>query len=120
MKLVLVVDDVRTDRELMAKAVRSLGFDVAFAENGKEAVEKTEELQPALVLMDVVMPGQDGFAACRRLKRGEKTSHIPIVLVSTKSSSTDQLWGKRQGASAYLVKPFEREQLTDLVRRLAA
>lgn len=120
MKLVLVVDDIRTDRELIGRIVSSLGHQVAFAENGQEAVAKAHELQPALILMDVVMPVQDGFAACRKLKRHPETSHIPVVLVSTKSSSTDQLWGKRQGAEAYLVKPFEREDLTDLVRRYAA
>ncbi len=120
MKLVLVVDDVRTDRELIGRIVSSLGYQVAFAENGREAVEKAQELSPDLILMDVVMPVQDGFAACRKIKRHPQTSDIPVVLVSTKPGSTDQLWGKRQGAEAYLAKPFEREELTDLVRRYAA
>lgn len=120
MKLVLIVDDVRTDRELIGRVVSSLGYRVAFAQSGQEALEKVRELQPSLVLMDVVMPDQDGFAACRTIKRDPEIGHTPIVLVSAKSGSTDQLWGKRQGAEAYLAKPFERQDLTDLVQRYAA
>ncbi len=120
MKTILVVDDVRTDRELIGKLVSSLGYHAEYASNGKEAVERAQAVLPALILMDVLMPEQDGFAACRRIKKDPATKDIPVVFVTAKSSATDQVWGKRQGAEFYLTKPFDATELTEVIRRYAA
>ncbi|MEW7966277.1 response regulator, partial [Acinetobacter baumannii] len=73
--------------------------------------------QPDLVLMDVVMPGVNGFQATRQITRDEDTKHIPVVIVSTKDQATDRVWGKRQGAIDYLIKPIEEKQLIDVIKQ---
>ena len=117
MSTVLIVDDVRTDRELLGKVVTACGSQPVFASNGEEAVTRAKEVKPALVLMDVVMPGLDGFGACRRLKRQPETASIPVVLITSKGSETDQFWGRKQGADDYLVKPYTADQIKQLIKR---
>lgn len=117
MKTILVVDDVQTDRELMGKVVSSTGHHPEYAADGDEAVTKARSLKPSLVLLDVVMPKQDGFATCRKLKKDPDTAGIPIVLVTSKGTDTDRFWGEKQGADGYLVKPFAPEDLSQLIRR---
>ena len=73
---------------------------------------------PDLVLMDVVMPGMNGFQATRQISKGKETRHIPVVIVSTKDQATDRVWGKRQGASDYLTKPIDEQQLIDVIKQL--
>ena len=119
MSTVLIVDDVRTDRELLGKMVAATGNEPAYASNGEEAVAKAREVRPALVLLDVVMPGLDGFGACRRLKREPETASIPVVLITHKNSETDQFWGRKQGADDYIVKPFTADQIRQVIKRFA-
>lgn len=119
MSTVLIVDDVRTDRELLGKMVAATGNEPAYASNGEEAVAKARQVKPALVLLDVVMPGLDGFGACRRLKREPETSAIPVVLITHKNSETDQFWGRKQGADDYIVKPFTADQIKQVIKRFA-
>ena len=119
MPTVLIVDDSKTERELMARAVTYAGFTVAFAEDGNEAVEKAKTLQPSLILMDVVMPNLNGFNATRQLKSDAATKHIPIVLVTTKSGESDKFWGKKQGADDHVCKPFQSTELVDMIKRYA-
>ena len=119
MSTVLIVDDVRTDRELLGKMVAATGNEPAYASNGEEAVAKAREVKPALVLLDVVMPGLDGFGACRRLKREPETASIPVVLITHKNSETDQFWGRKQGADDYIVKPFTADQIRQVIKRFA-
>lgn len=114
---VLIVDDSKTERELMGRAVAFAGFSAVFAENGEEGVEKAKSLQPALILMDVVMPTLNGFNATRQLKNDATTKHIPIVLITTKSGDSDKFWGKRQGADEHVCKPFQSNELVDIIRR---
>lgn len=73
---------------------------------------------PDLVLMDVVMPGMNGFQATRQISKAKDTQHIPVVIVSTKDQATDRVWGKRQGASDYLTKPVDEQQLIDVIKQL--
>lgn len=117
MKTVLIVDDVQTDRELMAQVVSKAGHHVEHAADGEEAVEKAKALQPALILLDVVMPRLDGFGACRKIKKDAATSNIPIVLVTSKATDTDRFWGQKQGCDDYLVKPFTPDDLSRVVRK---
>jgi twitching motility two-component system response regulator PilH len=92
------------------------GYDVLEAENGEEGVAKAKAELPDLVLMDIVMPGINGFQATRQLSRNEATSAIPVVIVTTKDQETDRVWGKRQGAKGYLTKPLEEKLLMTTIR----
>ncbi|KCZ15936.1 response regulator, partial [Acinetobacter baumannii 42057_3] len=93
------------------------GYDVLEASNGADGVTLAKAEQPDLVLMDVVMPGVNGFQATRQITRDEDTKHIPVVIVSTKDQATDRVWGKRQGAIDYLIKPIEEKQLIDVIKQ---
>lgn len=81
------------------------------ADSGEDSIQKARELKPDLVLMDVVMPGLNGFQATRAISRDEITKSIPIILCTTKSQETDKIWGLRQGARDYIVKPVNKDEL---------
>jgi CheY-like chemotaxis protein len=115
---VLVVDDSWTDLTLMASPLREGGFEVITAVDGDEAVEKVLTEQPQCVLLDVVLPRQNGFQVCRRLKQMDQSRHIPIILISGKSTPLDVRWGLQQGADLYITKPFSKEELLSSVRSL--
>ena len=115
MALVLIVDDSPTEQHLFARALEKHGFDTVVASDGEEAIAKAEEVQPQVIIMDVVMPGMNGFQATRQLKRNIATSSIPIVIISTKGLETDRIWGLRQGAVEYLVKPVDADQIVQAV-----
>lgn len=115
---VLVVDDSWTDLTLMAKPLREDGFEVITAVDGDEAVEKVLQEQPQCVLLDIVLPKQNGFQVCRKLKQNEASRHIPVILVSGKNTPLDKKWGLQQGADLYITKPFDKEELLTSVRTL--
>jgi twitching motility two-component system response regulator PilH len=117
MPTILVVDDVQTDRELIGKVVSSTGHHPEYAADGDEALVKARALKPALILLDVVMPKQDGFATCRSLKKDPLTSEIPVVFVTQKSTETDRFWGEKQGAAAFIAKPFTPDEMAGVIRR---
>jgi twitching motility two-component system response regulator PilH len=117
MRTILVVDDVQTDRELVGKVVTSTGHHPEYAADGDEAVQKARALKPALILLDVVMPKQDGFATCRTLKKDPLTADIPVVLVTQKNTETDRFWGEKQGANSLIAKPFTPEELAGVIRK---
>ena len=116
MALVLIVDDSPTEVHVLSGYLNKHGFDTAAAADGREGIEKARELKPVLILMDVVMPGVNGFQATRELARDPGTASIPIVMVTTKGLQTDKIWGMRQGAVDYLVKPVTEAQLVEKVR----
>jgi CheY-like chemotaxis protein len=118
MSMILVVDDVETDRQLMGKTVTETGHRPEYATDGDEALVKAKALKPALVLLDILMPRQDGFATCRSLKKDAATAGIPIVMVTVKSAESDRFWAQQQGCDEYVTKPFTPQQLTDVIRRL--
>jgi twitching motility two-component system response regulator PilH len=109
--LVLIVDDSPTDVHVMQKALELHGFKTASAADGGEGLRLARELQPDLILMDIVMPGVNGFQATRQLANDPATRTIPVIMVTSKSQETDRIWGMRQGAVDYLVKPVVTEQL---------
>jgi twitching motility two-component system response regulator PilH len=117
MRTILVVDDVQTDRELIGKVVTATGNHPEYAVDGDDAVLKARSLQPALILLDVVMPKQDGFSTCRTLKKDPLTAQIPVVLVTQKSTETDRFWGEKQGASGLIAKPFTPEEMAGVIRK---
>jgi twitching motility two-component system response regulator PilH len=116
MALVLIVDDSPTEVHVLSGYLKKHGFDTEAAADGSEGIEKARTVKPDLILMDVVMPGMNGFQATRELARDPKTAAIPVVMVTTKGLETDKIWGMRQGAVDYLVKPVTEAQLVEKVR----
>lgn len=110
-KKILVVDDSPTERFALVEVLSKNGYQVVTAENGEEAIAKSQSEAPDLILMDVVMPGMNGYQATRTISRDEKTRAIPIIMCTTKGQETDKIWGMRQGAFDYLVKPVDHTQL---------
>ncbi|ADI89531.1 response regulator [Acinetobacter sp. IRS14] len=117
MARILIVDDSPTETYRFREILTKHGYDVLEASNGADGVTLAKAEQPDLVLMDVVMPGVNGFQATRQITRDEDTKHIPVVIVSTKDQATDRVWGKRQGAIDYLIKPIEEKQLIDVIKQ---
>ena len=110
-KKILVVDDSPTERHVMVELLTKNGYRVVTAESGEEGVVKAKAELPDLVIMDVVMPGLNGYQATRTLTRDEDTKNIPVLMCTSKGQETDKIWGLRQGAQDYLVKPVNPEEL---------
>lgn len=117
---ILIIDDSPTDVHVIGGMLSRHGHQVSSAASAEEGIALARELQPDLILMDVIMPGMNGFQATRSLSRDQATAHIPIILVSTKSMETDRVWGLRQGARDYLVKPASERVLLERVNALIA
>jgi len=117
MAKVLIVDDSPTELHILTKVLEKGGYSVCTAQNGEEGVEKSKSENPDLILMDVVMPGLNGFQATRKITRDPATKNIPVIMVTTKDQDTDREWGMRQGARDYLVKPVNADELLDKVKR---
>lgn len=118
MARILIVDDSPTETYRFREILEKHGHKVLEATNGADGVATARAELPDLVLMDVVMPGLNGFQATRQLSEGEDTAHIPIVIVTTKDQETDRVWGKRQGASDYLTKPVDETLLMQTIAGL--
>lgn len=112
---VLIVDDSKTELMSLSEMLKGEGFAVTTAENAEDALAQLERHKPDLILMDVVMPNLNGFQATRSITRDAATRHIPVILVTTKDQDTDRVWGMRQGARAYLTKPFSESELADTI-----
>ncbi|MEF8698522.1 MAG: response regulator [Candidatus Accumulibacter sp. UW26] len=110
-KKILVVDDSPTERHVLTTLLTSHGYEVITAQSGEEGIAKARSELPDLVLMDVVMPGLNGYQATRTLTRDPVTKNIPVIVCTTKSQETDKIWGLRQGAQDYLVKPVDGQEL---------
>lgn len=113
---VLVIDDSRTELIHLSEILEAAGYKVAMAENGEQAWQQMQQNKPDLILMDVVLPGVNGFRLTRTFLRDPRFADVPIVICSGKGQPTDRIWGMRQGARGYLVKPVSRE---DLLRQIA-
>ena len=108
---ILVVDDSKTELHHLSELLTKRGYAVRTAESGEEAMKRLVEERPDLILMDIVMPGLNGFQATRQLASDPKTRSIPVIMVTSKSQESDRVWGLRQGAVDYIVKPVAMEQL---------
>lgn len=115
MARILIVDDSPSQLMGIRRIVEKLGHEALTAEDGAAGVEAARSLIPDLILMDVVMPNLNGFQATRSIAREASTKHIPIILVTTKDQDTDRMWGLRQGAKAYITKPFSESELSELI-----
>jgi twitching motility two-component system response regulator PilH len=115
---ILVVDDSPTERFALNEFLSHQGFSVVTAENGEEAIAKARSETPDLILMDVVMPGINGYQATRTISRDEATRNIPIIMCTSKGEDTDKIWGMRQGALGYMVKPVNFDALIKKIQEL--
>lgn len=115
MARVLIVDDSPTETYKMSSILSKHGYEVITAENGEQGVTVARKELPDVVLMDIVMPGLNGFQATRQLSREPTTSHIPVIIVTTKDQDTDRVWGQRQGAKGYLTKPVDGKMLVQTI-----
>jgi twitching motility two-component system response regulator PilH len=112
---ILIVDDSPTERHVLNDLLTKSGYEVVASDNGEDAILKAKSLKPDLILMDVVMPGLNGFQATRAISRDPDTRAIPIILCTSKSQETDKIWGMRQGARDYIVKPVNRDELLEKI-----
>ena len=113
---ILVVDDSKTELHHLSDVLGKRGYSVRTAENGEEAMRRLGEDKPDLILMDVVMPGQNGFQLTRSITRDPRFSDVPVIMCTSKNQETDRVWGMRQGARDYIVKPVNTEELLGKIR----
>ena len=120
MKQIMIVDDSPTDVHLLQKILEKNGYQTLIAGNGSEGIEVARLMRPDLILMDVVMPGLNGFQATRELASNPETSSIPVIIVTRKDQKVDRVWGMRQGARDYLTKPVNESVLLSLISEALA
>ncbi|AFY60550.1 MULTISPECIES: PleD family two-component system response regulator [Cyanophyceae] len=116
MSTVLVVEDTPSEMELINSYLKESGYSVINASDAKEALDKATQLRPDVVITDVVMPGMSGFELCRSLKKNPGTEKLPIIVCSSKNQELDRLWAMKQGADAYVTKPFNRDDIVKAVK----
>jgi twitching motility two-component system response regulator PilH len=108
---ILLVDDSKTELHHLSDLLTKRGYAVRTAENGEEALRRLAEETPDLILMDVVMPGQNGFQLTRSITRDSRYAGVPVIMCTSKNQETDKVWGMRQGARDYIVKPVDADEL---------
>jgi twitching motility two-component system response regulator PilH len=114
---ILVVDDSATDTILITNPLRAEGYDVITAKDGEEALRRLDSDRPDLVLLDVVMPGKNGFQLCRQIRNDARFGTLPVILLTSKNQEADKFWGMKQGATAYMTKPFVTSALLATIRQ---
>jgi twitching motility two-component system response regulator PilH len=115
---ILIIDDSPTEVHVFKNMLMNHDIEVSVAINGDEGIEKAIEIKPDCILMDVVMPGKNGFQATRDLSRNPATSAIPVIIITTKDQATDKIWGMRQGARDYIVKPATERDLIERINKV--
>ena len=113
---ILLVDDSKTELHVLSELLTKKGYQVRTAENGEEAMRRLQEDKPDLILMDVVMPGQNGFQLTRAITRDPAFASVPVIICTSKNQETDRVWGMRQGARDYVVKPVNPEELLSKIK----
>ena len=114
---ILLVDDSKTELHYMTDLLLKRGYSVRTAENGEEALKRLAEDKPDLILMDVVMPGQNGFQLTRTITRDPRFADLPVIMCTSKNQETDRVWGMRQGAKDYVVKPVQADELIAKIKQ---
>jgi DNA-binding response OmpR family regulator len=117
MKKVLIVDDSLAQTRLMKSVLEQAGFQTVASSDPLKVEQVIASERPQLILLDVIMPGRNGFQVCRELKANAEFSRIPVVLVTSKSAESDRFWGEQQGADGYVTKPFSKEELLEQVEK---
>lgn len=116
MATILVVEDTLTQAEIITGTLRKAGFTAISVPSSEDAKVKIEQQKPDAIVLDVVLPGVSGFEFCRELKDDPSTANIPVVLCTTKNSEMDRFWGMKQGASSFVTKPINEEELVNAVK----
>ncbi len=117
---ILIIEDSLTETHVYRRLLEKQGYEVVTATDGEQGIQMAYECQPDLVLMDVVMPGVNGFQATRELQQNQDTAGIPVIIITTKDQDTDRIWGMRQGAVDYMVKPVKKSSLLARVKAALA
>ena len=120
MATVLIIDDSPTELHLFQQMLEQAGFETLVADSGEEGIRQATSSRPDCILMDVVMPGMNGFQATRKLTKDPTTANIPVIMITTKDQETDKIWGMRQGAVEYLVKPVADNELVAKINSVMA
>ena len=120
MAVILIIDDSPTELHLFQGMLEKAGFETLVADSGEEGVRQAEASRPDCILMDVVMPGMNGFQATRKITQDPRTSSIPVIMITTKDQETDKIWGMRQGAVEYIVKPIGQKELVGKINSVMA
>ena len=115
---ILVVDDSPTELKLMSEPFLSQGYQLITAQDGEDALKKLASERPDLVVLDVVMPKLNGFNVCRQIKNSAELKGVKVILLTSKNQESDKFWGEKQGADAYMTKPFSGEELLATASRL--
>ena len=115
---ILLVDDSKTELHFLSELLGKRGYAVRTAENGEEAMKRLGEETPDLILMDVVMPGQNGFQLTRAITRDPRFANVPVIMCTSKNQETDRVWGMRQGARDYITKPVDSAELMAKIKAL--
>jgi len=118
MARIMIVDDSPTEIHVLKTMLEKQSYEVISAESGEQGVEMAKAEMPDLILMDIVMPGLNGFQATRQISKAPETANIPIIIVTTKDQETDRVWGLRQGAKDYLTKPVDEKLLMSKIKEL--
>ena len=114
---ILVVDDSPTELAVLSALFQSQGFEVITARDGEDALTKLSSERPRMILLDVIMPGKNGFSLCREIRSSLDFGQTPVILVTSKNQPADRFWGLKQGASDYVTKPWDAAELVEIVRR---
>ncbi len=117
-KTILVVDDSPTALKITSETLSEQGFNVLSASDGEEALEIATKMHPDLIVLDIILPKKNGFQVCRQLKTESASSDIKILMLSSKNQASDRFWGQKQGADAYITKPFDDEELLAAIEAL--
>ena len=120
MARILIVDDSPTEVHVLRTMLEKHGHEVDSVDNAEAGIARAKESLPEVILMDVVMPGMNGFQATRAINRDPATQAIPVIIVTTKDQETDRVWGLRQGAKDYITKPVTEDDLTQKISKALA
>lgn len=118
MTKILIVDDSPTQRQALINILEKNKIETVIAEDGQQGIDLSRSELPDLILMDVVMPGLNGFQATRHITKHESTQNIPVIMLTSKDQETDRVWAERQGAKDYIIKPAEENDLMDKISKL--
>lgn len=120
LQTILIVEDSISELELMTHYLLESGYQIIKSTNAKTALDLVSSSHPDLIITDVVMPGMSGYELCRALKKNPLTKKVPVLICSSKNQEIDRLWGMKQGADAYLTKPYTRDQLLQAIEAMAS
>jgi twitching motility two-component system response regulator PilH len=118
MAKVLIVDDSMTQRQLMSRVLEQFGLTVLIATDGVEAWDQLQHAHPDIVVLDIIMPRMNGYEVCRKIKTDPSMQNLPVVMCSSKAEEFDRYWGMKQGADAYIAKPFQEKELLSTIQKL--